>query len=73
MILVSADRRRAFEMTAAGQLSDRPVPRPARVAEGTARASAELIRRMRALTTDSGEFRHQSWEIHLPPLHATAH
>ncbi|WP_296722011.1 hypothetical protein [Erythrobacter sp.] len=73
MILVSADRTRAFEMTAAGQLVDRPVPRTARVKEGIERAWAELIRRMRALTTDSGEFRHESWEIHIMALDANAH
>lgn len=73
MILVSADRTRAFEMTAAGQLVDRAVPRPARVTEGTARAWAELIRRMRLLTTASGQFRHESWEIHLMPVDANAH
>lgn len=73
MILVSADRTRAFEMTAAGQLVDRPVPRPARVKEGIERAWAELIRRMRLHTTASGQFRHESWEIHLLPWDANAH
>ncbi|WP_296720989.1 hypothetical protein [Erythrobacter sp.] len=73
MILVSTDRTRAFEMTAAGQLVDRPVPRPAQVSGGTARAWDELIRRMRLLTTASGQFPHQSWEIHLMPLDANAH
>lgn len=73
MILVSADRTRAFEMTAAGQLVDRPVPRPARVKEGIERAWAELIRRMRLLTNASLQFRHESWEIHLMPSDATFH
>lgn len=73
MILVSTDRRRGFEMTAAGQLVDRPVPRPARVKEGVERAWDELICRMRLLTTASGEFRHESWEIHLTPASATSH
>jgi len=73
MILVSTDRTRAFEMTAAGQLVDRAVPRPAQVTEGTARAWTELIRRMRLLTTNSGHFRHESWEVHLMPARATTH
>lgn len=38
IILVSTDRQRAFEMTAAGQLVDRPVSRPSRVKEGVERA-----------------------------------
>lgn len=73
MILVSADRTRAFEMTAGGCLVDRPVPRPARVEEGIERAWAELIRRMRAVTTAGGAFRHESWELHLMPTTASVH
>lgn len=73
MLLVSADRTRAFEMTAAGQLVDLPVPRPARVKEGIEHAWAELIRRMRLLTTASGQFRYESWEIHLTPASSTSH
>lgn len=70
MILASIDRTRAFEMNAAGQLVDRLVPRPARVTEGVERAWTELMRRMAVLTTAEGEFRHESWEIHLPPTSA---
>jgi hypothetical protein len=73
MILVSADRTRAFEMTAGGGLLDRPVPRPAKVKEGVERAWTELVRRMRAVTTDDGAFRHESWELHLMPTTAIAH
>ena len=73
MVLVSADRTQAFEMTAGGRLVDRPVPRPARVKEGIERACNELNRRMRALTTDDGAFRHESWELHLIPTTASVH
>lgn len=73
MILVSADRTRAFEMTAGGRLVDRPVPRPARVKEGIERAWNELIRRMGALTTGDGTFRHESWELYLAPVNASVH
>lgn len=73
MILVSTDGTRCFEMTAAGRLVDRPMPRPARVKEGIERAWVELIRRMRALTTEAGAFRHESWELHLMPTTASTH
>lgn len=73
MILVSADRTRAFEMTAGGGLVDRPVPQPARVKKGIDRAWTELVRQMRAVTTDNGAFRHESWELHLMPTTASMH
>ncbi|NCP14628.1 MAG: hypothetical protein GW858_10770 [Sphingomonadales bacterium] len=73
ILLVSTDRTRCFEMTAAGRLVDRQVPRPARVKEGIERAWAELVRRMRLLTAANGQFRYESWEIHLTPANSTSH
>lgn len=67
MILVTADRTHAFGLTAAGRLIERPVPRPARVRDGIERGRADLVRRMRALTTDGGAFRYESWEVHIMP------
>lgn len=68
MILVAEDRSRAFAMDAAGLLGECPVPRPAKAREGIARGWADLKRRMRGLATESGAFRHASWEIHLMPV-----
>lgn len=67
MILVTLDRKLAFEMMPDGRLVDRPVPRPARVKEGVERGWTELVRRMRAQITESGAFRHKSVEIHILP------
>ena len=71
MILVTADRTRAFVMED-GKLVDCQVPRPARTKQGIARGWAELIRRMNASVTETGAFRHASWEVHLSPLAAAA-
>lgn len=71
MILVTADRTRAFVMED-GKLVDCAVPRPARTRQGIARGWAELIRRMNASVTQTGAFRHASWEVHLSPLAAAA-
>lgn len=71
MILVTADRTRAFAMKD-GKLVDCQVPRPTRTKQGIARGWAELIRRMNASVTETGAFRHASWEVHLSPLAAAA-
>jgi hypothetical protein len=71
MILVTADRTRAFIMED-GNLVDCAVPRPARTKQGITRGWAELIRRMNASVTADGAFRHASWEVHLSPLAAAA-
>jgi hypothetical protein len=72
MILVTADRTRAFTMSGDGKLVDCAVPRPNRAKRGIARGWAELIRRMNASVTETGAFRHASWEVHLSPLAAAA-
>lgn len=71
MILVTADRTRAFVMED-GKLVDCAVPRPNRAKRGIGRGWAELIRRMNASVTQTGAFRHASWEVHLSPLVAAA-
>lgn len=71
MILVTADRTRAFVMQD-GKLVDCQVPRPARTRQGIARGWAELIRRMNASVTPDGTFRHASYEVHLSQLAAAA-
>lgn len=71
MILVTADRTRAFIMED-GNLVDCAVPRPARTKQGIARGWAELVRRMNASVTADGAFCHASWEVHLSPLPAAA-
>lgn len=72
LILVAADRTRAFVMDGQGKLLERKVPSPARATEGIARGWAELIRRMNASVTPDGTFRHASYEAHLSPLVAAA-
>lgn len=72
MILVSADRTRAFAMSADGKLVDCEVPRPARAKQGIARGWGELIRRMNASVTCDGRFLHSSYELHLTPMSAAA-
>lgn len=71
MILVTADRTRAFAMKD-GKLVDCQVPRRARTKQGITRGWAELIRRMNASVNADGAFRHASWEVHLSPLPAAA-
>jgi hypothetical protein len=67
MILVSADRAQAFEMNAACQLVERPVPPPAKVKKGIERAWADLVQRMRSAITPTGEYRFKSRAVYLPP------
>lgn len=67
MILVSADHEQAFEMDAACQLVERPVPPPAKVKKGIERAWADLIGRMRSAITPTGEYRFKSRAVYLPP------
>jgi hypothetical protein len=73
MILVATDRSCAFKAGDAGKLIECAMPRPTRLAAGLERARTELIRRMRAVITDTGVFRHESWELHIIPTTASAH
>lgn len=66
MILVSTDRTQAFELDAAGCLVERPVPSEAKLQKGIERAWADLTRRMRAVTTENGEFLFESWMVSVP-------
>lgn len=66
-ILVSADRKQAFEMDEVGRLVERPVPPQTKLQKGIERAWADLTRRMLATTKSNGTFRHPSWELHLIP------
>lgn len=72
LILVAADRTRAFATDGQGELVECKVPGPARATQGIARGWAELIHRMNASVTPDGTFRHASYEVHLSPLAAAA-
>ncbi|MBI1403712.1 MAG: hypothetical protein GC147_10905 [Porphyrobacter sp.] len=68
LILVAADRSKAFGIDGKGELVERPVPRLARNGNGIDRAWADLERRMFELVKDTGCFPLGSWELHLEPL-----
>jgi len=66
MILVSADRMMAFELDTTGRLVECPVPSQTKLRKGIERAWTDLTRRMRAVTTESGEFLFGSWMVSVP-------
>lgn len=72
MILVAADRSRAYRADPQGNLVECAVPRPARAAAGVERAWDELKRRMHAVL-EGKRFRYESWEILVPGMSAPLH
>lgn len=67
IMLVAADRSKAFAIDGAGRLAEQPTPRPARIGSGIAQAWDCLKSRMRELTEGSSRFPLPSWELQLDP------